>query len=66
MLTVTIGPSGVERIKQAAQRIRTTIGNREISQKVRGLSDDELGALLNDVLTLVDEAEGIVARAKKI
>jgi hypothetical protein len=65
MLTVTIGPSSHERIKQSAQRIRTTIGNREITQRVRGLDDDQLGALLNDVLALVDEAEGIVARAKK-
>jgi len=60
----TIGPAGVDRIKQTTQRIRATIGNREIGQKVRGLSDDELGALLNDVLALVDEAEGILSRVR--
>jgi len=60
----TIGPGGIERIKAATGRIRATIGTREIARKVRGLPDAQLGALLNDVLALVDDAEGILARVR--
>jgi hypothetical protein len=61
----TIGPQALERLRTTTKKIRSTIGTREIAQKVRGLSDDELGALLNDVLSLVDESEGILARVRQ-
>src|SRR2546423_3555857 len=61
----TIGAGGIERIKTATGRIRATIGAREITRKVRGLSDEQLGAFLNDVLALVDDAEGILARVRE-
>ena len=61
----TIGPAGLEKLRAVTKRIRGTIGSREISAKVRGLSDDELHALLNDVLALVDEAEGILGRVRE-
>lgn len=60
----TIGPQGLERMKTTTGKIRATIGSREIAQKVRGLTDDQLGAFLNDVLALVDEAEGILGRVR--
>lgn len=60
----TIGPQGIDRLKATTGKIRTTIGSREIAQKVRGLTDDQLGVFLNDVLTLVDEAEGILGRMR--
>ncbi len=60
----TIGPQGLERLRTTTQKIRSTIGTREIAERVRGLPDAELGALLNDVLSLVDEAEGILGRVR--
>jgi hypothetical protein len=60
----TIGPQGLERMKSITGRIRAKIGTREIAQRVRGLPDDQLGALLNDVLALVDDAEGILSRVR--
>jgi len=60
----TINPATIERMRKTTARVRTTIGTREISNKVRGLNDDELGALLNDVLALVDEVEGIMGRVR--
>src|SRR4051794_9154779 len=47
----TIGPAGLARMKDTTQRIKSAIGNREIAARVRGLPDDQLGALLNDVLS---------------
>jgi hypothetical protein len=60
----TIGPQGLDRLKKTSQKIRSTVGTREIAQRVRSLTDDELGAFLNDVLALVDEAEGILGRVR--
>lgn len=60
----TIGPNGLDRIRGTTARIRQAIGTREIAARVRGLPDDQLGALLNDVLSLVDEAEGILGRVR--
>ena len=60
----TIGPQALERLRDNTKKIRATIGTKEIAARVRGLDDAQLGAFLNDVLALVDEAEGILARTR--
>ena len=60
----TIGPAGLERIRANTRKIRDTIGTRDIAQRVRGLDEAALGVFLNDVLSLVDEAEGILGRVR--
>lgn len=60
----TIGPQALERLRTNTQKIRATIGTREIATRVRALDDAQLGAFLNDVLAVADEAEGILARVR--
>jgi hypothetical protein len=60
----TINPKGIERMRAVTQAIRSRVGTSQIAERVRALPEDELGKLLNDVLALVDEAEGILGRAR--
>jgi hypothetical protein len=60
----TIGPAALEKLKANTKQIRETIGKTDIASRVRSLDDQKLGAFLNDVLALVDEAEGILARVR--
>lgn len=60
----TIGPQALEKLRENTKKIRTTIGTREVAANVRRLDDAQLGAFLNDVLALVDEAESILARTR--
>ena len=60
----TIGPAALERLRENTKKIRATIGTREIAERVRALDDAQLGAFLNYVLAVVDEAEGILSRVR--
>lgn len=60
----TVGPGAIEKMRATTQRIRGRLGTRDLAARVRGLPDAELGELLNDVLSLVDESEAILGRVR--
>lgn len=60
----TLGPRALEQLREVTGRLRGKLGERGVGERVNAMTDDQRAVLMNDVLTLVDECEAILARTR--
>lgn len=60
----TLSPRALEQLRDVTTRLRGRLGTRDVGDRVNAMTDAERTALMNDVLTLVDECESILSRTR--
>lgn len=63
---IRIKDAGLESLRSARQRLVDRLGNNQIGNQLVRLDEAKAGALANDLLTLLDAVEQLLARAKRV
>ncbi|MBX3468369.1 MAG: hypothetical protein KF878_15970 [Planctomycetes bacterium] len=60
----TLSPRALDELRATTGRLREQLGERDVGGRVNAMTDAQRIALMNDVLTLVDECEAILGRTR--
>lgn len=63
---IRIKDAGLESLRSARQRLVDRLGNNQIGNQLVRLDEAKAGALANDLLSLLDAVEQLLARAKRV
>ena len=61
----TLSPRALEQLRETTARLREQLGFRDVGDKVNAMSEAARVAVVNDVLTLLDECESILGRTRE-
>lgn len=63
---IRLKDAGLESLRSARQRLVDRLGNNQIGSQLVRLDEARAGALANDLLSLLDAVEQLLARAKRV